>query len=455
MRILHYFLGFPPYRTGGLTKFAYDLMCAQVKAGNDVMALWPGQIKRYGAQPVIKKRHRVSGIDNYELINPLPVSLDEGIKDVEAYTAPCEKKYYLAFLSDPMPDVIHIHTLMGLHREFLEAAIDLKIRTVFTSHDYFGLCPKVTLYRYGSCCDGDNFCKDCVRCNVNALSLKKIKIMQSPLYRLIKDTVLVKKLRKKHRETVFSNENIPELSNDENVEKEGLKYKKLRQYYIWMYENIEYIHFNSTVSESIYKRYIKPKNSGVISITHKGIKDNRDNPHSKSSVCRIVYLAPAKPFKGFNILKTALDRLWEEGIKNFELKVFSPVHNPSPYMVVCEGGFMQSELPFIFSEADILIAPSIWYETFGFTVLEALSYGVPVIVSNHVGAADEIKGSGVVFDVSDKNEPYKSLKEILTTGIDELRKRYNSHKVKEWSEFQNQMYCIYKENLNEKDANEI
>ena len=29
-------------------------------------------------------------------------------------------------------------------------------------------------------------------------------------------------------------------------------------------------------------------------------------------------------------------------------------------------------------ETDIMVAPSIWYETFGFTVLEALSYGVPV-----------------------------------------------------------------------------
>ena len=32
--------------------------------------------------------------------------------------------------------------------------------------------------------------------------------------------------------------------------------------------------------------------------------------------------------------------------------------------------------------------PSVWYETFGFTVLEALSYGVPVIVSENVGAKD-------------------------------------------------------------------
>ena len=42
MKILHYSLGFPPYRTGGLTKFNYDLMIEQVKEGNDVALLWPG-----------------------------------------------------------------------------------------------------------------------------------------------------------------------------------------------------------------------------------------------------------------------------------------------------------------------------------------------------------------------------------------------------------------------------
>ena len=43
MIILHYFLGFPPYRTGGLTKYAFDLMKSQADDGNDVMALWPNK----------------------------------------------------------------------------------------------------------------------------------------------------------------------------------------------------------------------------------------------------------------------------------------------------------------------------------------------------------------------------------------------------------------------------
>ena len=59
----------------------------------------------------------------------------------------------------------------------------------------------------------------------------------------------------------------------------------------------------------------------------------------------------------------------------------------SPYMNAHER-YNYDDLQTIFENTDVLIAPSILYETFGFTVLEALSYGVPVIISGNVGAKD-------------------------------------------------------------------
>lgn len=425
MKILHYFLGFPPYRSGGLTKYAFDLMEAQAKDGNSVIALWPGEIKKYSAAPIVKKRKSIVGITNYELINPLPVPLDEGINEIESFTRPCDKQIYISFLQKEKPDVVHLHTLMGLHKEFIDAASELSIRTVYTSHDYFGICPKVTLYRYGVCCEDDNGCKNCIQCNVNALSLQKIQILQSPLYRLLKNTSLVRKLRKSHRSNFFTEERIPDMP-ELKVDEAANQYKKLRAYYVGIYEKLDFIHFNSTVTESVFKKYLVPKDSKVVSITHKGISDNRSNPHNASDKLRILFLAPAKPFKGFNVLKKALDELWASGNKNFELRIFSPVANPSPYMVIKEDGFKQFELPEIFSNADVLVAPSVWYETFGFTVLEALSYGVPVIVSDHVGAKDLITDRECIVEAGSS--------EALLGAIE---RKHDSGKasVKLWNEF--------------------
>lgn len=418
MRILHYFLGFPPYRTGGLTKYAFDLMQAQVEDDHIVIALWPGQIGIFNHRVDIKKRDDISGIKNYELINPLPVSLDEGISELEAYMKPCDIATYESFLKDVKPNAIHIHTLMGLHKEFIEAAEKLHIKTVFTTHDYFGICPKVTLYRFGEACQNDHDCRDCIQCNCSALSLKKIMIMQSPLYRGLKNFPIVKQLRKQHRGDFFANELIPEMpDSSDKIAEMAIQYKKLRAYYISMLERIDCIHFNSSVAEAVYKKYMIPKNSVVMTITHKNIVDNRKiNEWKPADKFRITSLAPAKPFKGFNVLQTALDELWESGRHDFELKLFSPVKSPRPYMVIKEDGFKQNELSRIFNNTDVLVAPSICYETFGFTVLEAISYGVPVIVSNHVGAKDIVGDDDIVVEAGSVQE----LKEAIV-GFDKAR----------------------------------
>lgn len=448
MKILHYFLGFPPYRSGGLTKYAFDLMQTQVKDGNSVMALWPGKMGGINHKVLIKRRKEITGIQNFELINPLPVSLDEGIKEFDAYMKVCDPEIYETFFKQIKPEVIHIHTLMGLHKEFIEVAEKSHIRTVFTTHDYFGICPKVTLYRYGESCENDHGCRDCILCNYSALSLKKIMIMQSWLYRKLKNFSIVKRLRMQHREEFFANEEIPEIAfGEEEVIIISEQYKQLRLFYIDMLERIDCIHFNSSVAEKVYKRYIEPQNSIVMTITHKNIADNRNtNKCIVSDKLRIVSLAPTKPYKGFNILRTALDELWNSGNHDFELKLFSPVQCPSPYMTIYENGFLQSELAQIFSTTDVLVAPSIWYETFGFTVLEAISYGIPVIVSNRVGAQDVIGKGGIIIKAGSVDELKEAVLKFTRKDVQlEKKKNVLEHlEIKTWDTLTKENYCLYR-----------
>ena len=111
----------------------------------------------------------------------------------------------------------------------------------------------------------------------------------------------------------------------------------------------------------------------------------------------IRYLGPQSGAKGYFLLKQALDQLWEKQ-QNFCLDVhFTPIET-APYIKVHDR-YSYDELEKIFDATDILVAPSIGYETFGFTVLEALSYGVPVVVSGNVGAKDIlVKGAGIVVE---------------------------------------------------------
>ena len=251
MRILHYSLGFPPYRTGGLTKFCLDLMIEQKNEGDEVALLWPGQMGFIDKSIKIKKRsdYLVSKqkIMSFELINPLPISFDEGIRDFDKFTLKGNKNVFFEFLTSFQPDVIHLHTLMGIHKEFLEVAKSLNIKLVFTAHDFFPICPKVTLFRNGKICDSAGNCKKCASCNSTALSINKIKILQSPIYRILKDSIFVKKMRKAHRDNYLSDSN-----NIEIVECGSYRgYIDLRDYYYSMLSIIDIMHYNSSITKSV------------------------------------------------------------------------------------------------------------------------------------------------------------------------------------------------------------
>ena len=346
------------------------------------------------------------------------------------------------------PDIIHIHTLMGLHREFLEATKKLKIKTIFTSHDYFGICPKITLYRDGCVCVEDHGCRDCIRCNQTALSLRKIQIMQSSLYRNIKDSFLVKKMRKNHRQNFFEekSDKMP-LLNEKEVNYKAREYRKLRNYYVDMLQKMSFIHFNSSTTKNIYEKYMKLPENEVITISHKNIKSDHKNANrKKDNKLRITCLAPARPFKGYNILIEALDKLWSSGNHNFILRMFNAVPDKREYLKINEEGFTQSDLKHIMSDTDILVAPSIWYETFGFTVLEALSFGVPVIVSDHVGAKDIVGKAGIIIKAGNIDDLESTLEKLINSPetLSDLKAEAEKNKIKTWEQFVDENYQLYR-----------
>ncbi len=419
MRILHYALGFPPYRTGGMTKFCMDIMIEQQKSGHDVALMWPGQMQLFDKKVSVKKRKSNNGIESYEIINPLPVSYDEGIIDIQEFYKPCDKDDYKQILTDFNPKVIHVHTFMGLHKEFLELAKEMNIKTVFTVHDFFAICPKVTMFRDGEPCNSVESCEQCPKCNLTALSLKKIYLLQHPLYRLLKNSVLVKKLRKGHRDQYLSGESSLQVGDD-LATTVAEDYRVLRKYYGEMLKFIDVIHTNSSVTKTVFSSIYNVKNIKVISISHADIQDHRKIKKFTQDKLRITYMSPASAGKGYFVLKNALDHLWEEKSRQFCLNVFFELEKMPSYMNT-HGRYNYSDLERIFDETDVLVAPSIWYETFGYTVLEALSYGVPVIVSDHVGAKDIIPDKGgIIIENMDEEKLYEAIKGLTFEKLVEM-----------------------------------
>ena len=145
------------------------------------------------------------------------------------------------------------------------------------------------------------------------------------------------------------------------------------------------------------------------------------------------------------VLKKALDDLWESGKQDFILKMFGPVPQPAPYMQVQPEGFRHDELPEILSDTDVLVAPSVWYETFGFTVLEALSFGVPVIVTDHVGARDVVGQGGLVIPAGDDAALRQTIESLDSERLAAMRQAVCRLPIKTWDQFMDENNTLYED----------
>ncbi len=81
---------------------------------------------------------------------------------------------------------------------------------------------------------------------------------------------------------------------------------------------------------------------------------------------------------------------------------------------VIMAGFVKDEdLAYIYNKASLFVYPSL-YEGFGLPPLEALSCGVPVIVSNASSLPEVIGRAGILFDPSNEKELARAIEKILT-----------------------------------------
>ncbi len=165
MRIVHYTLGLAPMRSGGLTKYASDLMLEQAKR-HSVVLLSASRWSVFYKNISFKRASDWGDIRHYNIKNSLPIPLLYGVKDPRDFhsgykiTAEALEGFY----QEVRPDALHVHTLMGLPKELLEFLKAKGVKLVFTTHDYFGICPKVNLINQdGEVCEGpsEDRCRIC------------------------------------------------------------------------------------------------------------------------------------------------------------------------------------------------------------------------------------------------------------------------------------------------------
>lgn len=430
MKILHYLFGLPPVRGGGLPKYAIDLMLEQKNAGQDVSMLVPGPIKKNKTKVDIKEWKKYDGISCYRIINPIYIPNAEGINQPKEFMPKSSVTMYLEWLKKIRPDVIHVHSLLGIHLEFFEAAKQLGIPMLYTTHDYFGLCPKIDYLRGQENCTNKDW-GECIRCCVNAYRLKRLKLEQADIYRKYCESkwlmnfvhgAVVKCLRQKLRQilgkTASDGQNAKceerqenqaacvqgmEIQKNESDLALQQEYRQLQEYYIKIFNMMDYFHFNSKQTREVYEQVLGKKRGQVIPVVNRGISDRREKK-SYFGELRIGYVGTQETMKGYDYLIRELDHLYENGRTEFYLNTYLIENKYERLYIRNHKPFTAEQQAHVYGGMDVLVVPSLWRETFGMVVLEALSYGVPVLVSEYVGAKmllEKYEGCGWEFHVQE------------------------------------------------------
>lgn len=418
MKILHVSIGLPPFRVGGLTRYCYDLMRQQQAMGHDVQLLYPSNYSIMHKTFIkTKKEHNFTV---HKIINPLPLALVFGINSPERYMKKCNSNCYENFFKKNKPEVIHVHSIMGIHKEFFDAAHSNNIPIIFTTHDYYPFCLKCTfLDNNNELCENNN-AKKCMECNSSkGLSPLMEILMQSNLYRYFKYSKPVTLLRNNNRNKITQNSN-EQMIKRHKIQNEGAMYRKLLNYYKGIMKNIDIIHANSNLSKEIYSKYLPNLWYEVIPITHSRLPAGEVSAKERiNGVFRVGFLGGSRKEKGLDILVEALELIHSEDVK-FELVLWGADYSPefnSKINTINNGCYKQSELFKVFSTFDLLVVPSVWWETFGYIVLEALSFSTPVICSDCVGASMLLKDMPVRLIYNSRN--IKELSDLILRLSDE------------------------------------
>lgn len=179
-----------------------------------------------------------------------------------------------------------------------------------------------------------------------------------------------------------------------------------------------------SVSEAFARIY---RDAGVknVKVVENGVSDLpiRARTVKSEKVC-IAHIGGKSFHKGFNHLRAALSDL---ACSNLEVLLIDHAFSSGEETVTVwgesavkiRGKFPQSQVADLYATINVLMAPSVWPESYGLVVREALRAGCWVVVSDRGALQDSVsKDCGFVVPVDD----YEALKDVLQEINDNVLK---------------------------------
>jgi glycosyltransferase involved in cell wall biosynthesis len=347
-----------PEHIGGTELYTRSLASYQAREGHNVSIFVPARSSPGWPEPALEEDVRV-----YRY----PVgSRGVSARFASTFRSKRIENAFTRFLDLERPEIVHIQHLIGQPVSIIDLIVERSIPYVLTLHDYWYVCANAQLLTNydNTICQGPRWWLNCARC-----ALARINMSSAGVFSPLLAPPLALRNRQLRKALAGAERFIAPTSFVRDIYVEhGLPDKKI----------------------SVISHGIEAPNKPVTRV------------QQKQNELKVAYIGGLSWQKGVHILVEAFNRMPEEGARlaiwgdqaAFPEYVISLQKLFSHSGIALEGRLSREDLWSTLAVTDVVVVPSLWYETASLVIQEAFAAGIPVVVSK-IGALIERVSDGI------------------------------------------------------------
>lgn len=421
MKIL--IVGNDPNEIGGVANYTRPLALEFAELGHEVHYFYSGAWNRdYDLRFFPYLRHGTfrDRVRTAALVNSPCYSVNYGSPGLDIEETGTERLFE-RYLRQLRPDVVHLHSRMGLPAGIFRVAKGLGIKVFHTIHVYGVLCQKrVMIDRSGEPCPGPVDPARCAWCT-GRLNLPLLKLRA----RLEKILPGIDARASQARQSI-SRTGDGALSDPAAVshdrELAGLLGRRLE---LMMRAMNQWTDCTLCVSHDVKQTLTRfgadPEKLMVQHIGSLIAERQRDNVAPLHAPLVVGNIGGVNHYKGTRVLIDAVRRL---GRSDYLVKIFGK-YDPQFVAEICQGEpppnveflgrYVPDQLPGILEQIDVMVLPSICNDTAPQTIFESYSCRIPILAPRIGGFPDFVTDgvNGLLFRAGDSDDLARRIGEVL------------------------------------------
>ena len=442
MRILYIANGYPPHRWAGTETYTAGLARGLQSRGHEVQVLcagewekgskyWNGYSDEYCGGIPVRRIHVnwIKASDPFRYLHDNPVVAE----------------FLGSYLARVQPDLVHVTSCETLSASVLRVVREMRLPLVLSLTDFWFLCPRINLLRSDdSNCSGLTTAWDCLRCQLRGAKVYRWS------RRLLPEQMVARLITALSRHPLLTRQRgLRGMAGEMERRKEFLR------------AALDWPDCRITASPFVREVYQANGISAPIRVQAYGhdlgwVRNYRGKTATK--VVRIGFIGQIVPSKGLHLLFQAARFLQSELGAKFGLCIYGNLQKAAKYgahilslaagmpnVKFC-GSYSHEESAAVFSDIDILVVPSLWFD-FPLVVHEAFATTTPVIASNLGGMAEAVTHeiNGLCFEAGNVSDLAHQLRRVIVEPGLLGRLQAGVPKVKTILEETTELECIYRD----------